>query len=103
MQTLQQPGSACTQTHVGNTARRHTTLNLLLHTESYGPAAAEVTEMPLWDQPLPSPQYAGYVIIPGTTKHIFYQLFVSEQSPATDPLIVRYQPNATRNYPWLAQ
>ena len=56
---------------------------------TYGPTQSEVTATPLWDAPLPSPQYAGYINIPGTSKHIFYQLIVSQQSPAEDPLVVR--------------
>lgn len=60
-----------------------------MHAGSYGPTESEVTAVPLWDAPLPSPQYAGYINIPGTSKHIFYHLFLSHQSPAKDPLVVR--------------
>ena len=56
---------------------------------SYGPNQSEVTAVPLWNAPLPSPQYAGYINIPGTSKHIFYHLIVSERSPGEDPLVVR--------------
>jgi len=61
----------------------------LIRTGTYGPPESEVTAVPLWDAPLPSPQYAGYVNIPDTDKYIYYQLFVSQQSPLDDPLIVR--------------
>ncbi len=61
----------------------------LIQTGTYGPVGAEVTAVPLWDAPLPSPQYAGYVNIPDTDKYIYYQLFVSQQSPLDDRLIVR--------------
>lgn len=54
----------------------------------YGPAESEVTSVPLWTAPLPSPQYSGYVSAPGSEKYVFYQLFVSQQSPAEDPLVV---------------
>ena len=56
---------------------------------SYGPAQSEVTAVPHWNAPLPSPQYAGYISVPGTSKHIFYHLIVSQRNPAEDPLIVR--------------
>ena len=56
--------------------------------DPYGPSDSETVSVPLWEAPLPSPQYAGYVNIPGTEKFIFYQLIVSQQSPADDPLVV---------------
>lgn len=56
---------------------------------SYGPAQSEVTAVPLWNSPLPNPQYAGYINIPRTSKYIFYHLIVSQQSPAEDPLVIR--------------
>lgn len=61
----------------------------LIQTGTYGPPGAEVSAVPLWNAPLLSPQYAGYVNIPDTDKYIYYQLFVSQQSPLADPLIVR--------------
>ena len=60
----------------------------LIQTGTYGPPGAEVFAVPLWNAPLLSPQYAGYVNVPDTDKYIYYQLFVSQQSPLADPLIV---------------
>ena len=69
---------------------------MLLPCTGYGPSASEILSLPLWDDELPSPQYSGYVVLPGTSKYMFYNLIVSEGDPATDPLVVRYSPE-----PWL--
>ncbi|KAK9834216.1 hypothetical protein WJX84_001506 [Apatococcus fuscideae] len=66
-------------------------LSLLLRFSSgqgFGPPEAEITTLPLWDDDLPSPQYGGYIVIPGTSRYIYYTLVVSENEPAIDPLIV---------------
>ena len=82
--------------HQSNILHKWGCMFLLLDTcasphAGFGPSASEITSLPLWDTELPSPQYSGYIVIPGTTKHMFYNLIVSEGDPSSDPLVVRYR------------
>eukprot|EP01062_Namystynia_karyoxenos_P043386 TRINITY_DN31798_c0_g1_i1.p1 TRINITY_DN31798_c0_g1~~TRINITY_DN31798_c0_g1_i1.p1 ORF type:complete len:528 (+),score=40.99 TRINITY_DN31798_c0_g1_i1:77-1660(+) len=47
-----------------------------------------VSEIPGWSGDLPAPMYAGHVNLPGTRKHPFYWLVLSEGDPAADPVVV---------------
>jgi carboxypeptidase C (cathepsin A) len=51
------------------------------------PAADEIKSLPGWTGPLPSPQYSGYLNI-SSTKHLHYWLVLSENNPATDPVVL---------------
>lgn len=49
------------------------------------PAEDEVTQLPGWSGPLPSPHYSGY-LASSETKKLHYYLVASEGDPAVDPV-----------------
>ena len=49
------------------------------------PEADRILALPGWNDALPSPQYSGYLDLPGTKKHIHYWFIASESpTPSTD-------------------
>ena len=53
------------------------------------PEADRILALPGWEAALPSPQYSGYLDLPGTKKHIHYWFIASESpTPSTDPVTV---------------
>ena len=62
---------------------------LVLATAFAAPASDQILSLPGWNSPLPSPQYSGYLDLPGGNKHIHYWFISSEStSPSTDPVTV---------------
>jgi carboxypeptidase C (cathepsin A) len=65
------------------------TLLLLTKLSIAAPSSDQILSLPGWTSDLPSPQYSGYLDLPGGNKHIHYWFITSESNtPSTDPVTV---------------